>query len=82
MVALCFYIEATLFYIEATAQKLIYHYLDDFFGGHPNEATAWLQIYRVINMFDRLGIPTAQDKLTYPSLTNKILGYIIVQKVL
>ena len=63
-----------MFYING--KLCIFHYLDDFFGGHPNGVTAMQQFSHVYQWFAKLGIPTQPNKLRYPSMTQIILGWL------
>ena len=56
--------------------KLIWHYLDDFFGGSRDYYVAWKQFNSVVNWMDRLGIPTAPSKVSSPAMVQRILGYL------
>ena len=57
------------------AFKLLWHYLDDFFGGHNDYNVAKQQFDKVVDWMDRLGIPTAPNKVSPPAKVQKILGY-------
>ena len=54
----------------------IHHYLDDFFGGHPNEYIATLQCKFVVSIFALLGIPTQWKKVKLPNQVQKLLGWL------
>ena len=54
---------------------LLYHYLDDFFGGHYDNDTAKLQVFAVYFWFWLLGIPTRWDKIKWPHWIQIILGW-------
>ena len=54
----------------------LYHYLDDFFGGHKDRAIAERQFKAVLYWFDKLGIPTTAKKCCPPTQTPRILGFI------
>ena len=62
----------------ATASGFFYihHYLDDFFGGHPNAAIANNQVIVVYLWFMFLGIPTQWKKLKWPNWRQIILGWL------
>ena len=70
-----------LFWCINTNRKLIWHYLDDFFGGSGNYDVAMQQFKLVISWMDRLGIPTAPDKVSPPNTVQKILGYLYSTKI-
>ena len=67
-------------FIGACGQIYIFHYLDDFFGGHPSSYTAWLQLFSVVEWFSRLGIPTQWKKLKFPHWQQVILGWLWIQE--
>ena len=54
----------------------IHHYLDDFFGGHSDELTAWNQLVCATRWFYDLGIPTQLKKLKFPHVWQIILGWL------
>ena len=63
---------------------MLRHYLDDFFGGHPDVEVAAKQFEALKQWFIKLGIPTRDNKCHPPSRIIKILGTIydtIRQKV-
>ena len=77
--------DAILFIIRNNSGKLfigiggeyyIYHYLDDFFGGHADSETAWQQLRSVVVWFADLGIPTQWKKLKFPFWRQIILGWL------
>ena len=55
---------------------LIHHYLDDFFGGHPDSQMSLYQILVVYFWFWWLGIPTKWKKLKWPHWRQIILGWL------
>ena len=55
---------------------LIHHYLDDFFGGHPDSISAMYQVLMVYFWFWVLGIPTKWSKLKWPHWIQIILGWL------
>ena len=59
-------------------QPIVYHYIDDFFGGAPAQF-GWIadkQFNAVIEWFGRLGIPTKPSKCKSPRTRLKILGFV------
>ena len=68
--------EKQIFYDPDTGAKLLWHYLDDFFGGACDEATAILQFEAVQRWMSDLHIPTSENKITAPSQEQKILGFL------
>ena len=56
--------------------SLIHHYLDDFFGGHPDSKMAMFQVLLVYFWFWFLGIPTKWSKLKWPHWLQIILGWL------
>ena len=58
-------------------KPIVYHYIDDFFGGTPGEfaSIAWMQFNSVIKWFEKLGIPTQESKCKSPRTRLKILGF-------
>ena len=63
---------------ERDEQPLIFHYIDDFFGGAPVGAdfSSMQQFEAVISWFDKLGIPTKPSKCCEPNTSTKILGFV------
>lgn len=57
--------------------ELLYHYLDDFFGGHPNIKIAKKQFKYLFELLKLLGIPTSDEKCTKPSQIIVILGFLL-----
>ena len=57
---------------------LVYHYIDDFFGGAPVGADfeSKAQFDAVIFWFIKLGVPTTAEKCVEPTTRIKILGFI------
>ena len=78
--------DAILFIIRNNSSKLfwhagagiycIHHYLDDFFGGHPDPSIALQQMEATYDWFYRLGIPTRLKKLKFPHWLQIILGWL------
>ena len=61
------------------AQRLSYHYIDDFFGGAPvgsKEVKSEWQYNAVKKGFEVLGIPTTPGKCEEPNVRTKILGFL------
>ena len=56
--------------------QLIRHYIDDFFGCHPDKETAKLLYKQLIKWFRRLGVPTRPDKCHPPNTEQTILGWL------
>lgn len=59
-------------------QLLVYHYIDDFFGGAPVHSLRFKsmdQFRAVVRWFDELGIPTKDSKCSAPATVQKILGF-------
>ena len=71
-----------LFWGRNSNRKLIWHYLDDFFGGSGNYNIAMQQFKLVVSWMERLGIPTAPDKVSPPNTVQKILGYLYNTKII
>ena len=67
---------AALFWHAGLGSYLIYHYLDDFFGGNSNYDDALDQMQVTYDWFHKLGIPTQGKKLKYPHWRQLILGWI------
>ena len=63
-------------FVTITGFCFIHHYLDDFFGGHPNPFVAQLQCQFVVYIFQLLGIPTQWKKVKYPNWLQIILGWL------
>ena len=63
-------------FVTVTGFCFIHHYLDDFFGGHPNAFIAKLQCEYVVYMFALLGIPTQWKKVKFPNWKQIILGWL------
>ena len=59
-------------------RELVFHYIDDFFGGAPVGADfeSIEQFRSVIYWFDKLGIPTKASKCSAPATRQKILGFV------
>ena len=65
-----------LFVCPVTGAKLIWHYLDDFFGGASNYLDALDQFEEVYHWMSALGIPTTAKKVIAPAQIQKILGFV------
>ena len=63
-------------FIDKDRGELVFHYLDDFFGGHPKEDVAKSQMLAVWKLFILLGIPTQDNKLKWPHWLQIILGWL------
>ena len=63
-------------FIDEDRGELVFHYLDDFFGGHPKEDVAKSQMLAVWKLFILLGIPTQDNKLKWPNWLQIILGWL------
>ena len=63
-------------FIDEDGKQLVFHYLDDFFGGNSDENKAKDQMMAVWKLFILLGIPTAMDKLKWPDWSQIILGWL------
>ena len=63
-------------FFDEYGRRLAHHYLDDFFGGHPDKETAQKQFERTFDMMEDLGIPTQVEKVTAPCCTIIILGFL------
>ena len=63
-------------FITVTGFVFIHHYLDDFFGGHPDKFVATLQVKFVVYIFALLGIPTQWEKVKFPNCIQIILGWL------
>ena len=57
-------------------KEMIMHYIDDFFGGHQQKATAKKQFEAVKEWWIRLGIPTQDRKCTPPTQILRYLGFL------
>ena len=56
---------------------MLYHYLDDFFGGHRDKKIAEQQFKLLFDLLIKLGIPTSPDKCTRPQQIIIILGFLL-----
>ena len=63
-------------FVDDDGTQLVFHYLDDFFGGHLDEDVAKSQMMAVWKLFILLGILTALDKLKWPNWKQIILGWL------
>ena len=54
--------------------QLLRHYLDDFFGAHQDKQHATRMFNATKDWFDRLNIPTREDKCKEPTQSKKIIG--------
>ena len=63
-------------FIDEERGELVFHYLDDFFGGHPKEEMAKSQMLAVWKLFILLGIPTQDNKLKWSHWLQIILGWL------
>ena len=57
--------------------ELLYHYLDDFFFGHPKLKIAMKQFNKLIKLLKSIGIPTSERKCTTPRQIIIILGFLL-----
>ena len=57
---------------------LLYHYVDDWIGGTPNDdiAFAHLQLSRTLWWKKTLGVPTQPKKVTFPAKAIDFIGYV------
>ena len=63
-------------FVDVKIGQLVFHYLDDFFGGHQDADTARDQMMAVWKLFILLGIPTQENKLKWPHWQQVILGWL------
>ena len=71
----CTYHKYKLFKTKSKNVFNILHYLDDFFGGHPNKKICKNQMKYVIWLFKTLNIPTNPSKVVGPTQAADILGW-------
>ena len=71
---ICVNEDRDLFFINGVQQ--LRHYIDDFFGAHKTKAEAQAMFDIIFKMFEDLGIPTRDDKCSWPATKQKILGWI------
>lgn len=64
-----------IFY-DDLGNQLVFHYLDDFFGGHDDPSIAQNQFDKAFGWFEKLGIPTQPNKCNKPNTLQKILGWL------
>ena len=57
--------------------KILTHYLDDFWAGHPDFDEATRQFYKLFHLLEVLGIPTSEDKCTKPTTQLTIIGFLL-----
>lgn len=65
-----------LFFVSTDLFKAVNHYLDDFFGGHPDFERALSQYNLFILTCERLGVKRSLIKSFPPSKTMLILGFL------
>ncbi len=58
------------------AMLLLMHYIDDFFGVHPDKEIARRQCQQLIALFNKLNVPYKEDKKSEPSQLTKVLGWL------
>ena len=64
--------------------ELLFNYLDDFFGGHPDPRVAQQQFRVFLKIIEELGIPTQPRKCHAPATMQVILGFLydsILQRI-
>ena len=57
-----------------TTIAIIFYYLDDILGGHPNETVAWQQFHHSESILKLLSLKTKESKAKPPAQTQKWLG--------
>ena len=55
--------------------QVLRHYIDDYFGVHPDKEKAITIYNSLLDWFDTLGIPTTDDKCVPPGRLRRILGF-------
>ena len=56
--------------------ECLYNYLDDFWGAHCDEASAWEQFISFLEWLDVLGVPTQWSKCSPPCGYQVLLGFL------